>query len=78
MTAMPRQAVPRPRARPAAPPTDAVAGGTSGGGFQALATVLGGLPADLRASLFVVQHIHATFAPMLARRLGLLSRSISG
>jgi two-component system chemotaxis response regulator CheB len=32
-------------------------------------TVLGGLPSDLRAYLFVVQHIHPNFTPMLARRL---------
>jgi two-component system chemotaxis response regulator CheB len=32
--------------------------------------VLGGLPASLQAYLFVVQHIHPTFTPMLAHRLG--------
>jgi two-component system chemotaxis response regulator CheB len=32
--------------------------------------VLGALPADLPAYLFVVQHIHPRFTPVLARRLG--------
>ena len=51
-------------------PPAAVAIGASTGGPQALSTVLGGLPADLPAYLFVVQHIHPKFTPMLARRLG--------
>ncbi len=60
----------RSRARPAALPPPAVAIAASTGGPQALVAVLGGLPADLPAYLFVVQHIHPKFTPMLARRLG--------
>lgn len=48
----------------------AVAIGASTGGPQALLQLLGAIPADLPAYLFVVQHIHPRFTPMLARRLG--------
>lgn len=62
-----------PRARPAVrgarPAKAAVAIGASTGGPQALLTVLAHLPANLPAYLFVVQHIHPRFTPMLARRL---------
>ena len=51
----------------------AVAIGASTGGPQALKTVLGGLPADLPAVLFVVQHIHPRFTSMLAKRLSEVS-----
>ncbi len=59
----------RPAARWAGPGKAAVAIGASTGGPQALVTLLGNLPADLPAYLFVVQHIHPRFTPMLARRL---------
>lgn len=41
----------------------------STGGPAALAAVLGGLPADLGASILVVQHLPSGFAPRLARWL---------
>ena len=69
MRAAARPLPPQPRARPGALVRAAVAIGASTGGPQALLTVLGGLPADLPAYLFVVQHIHPKFTPMLARRL---------
>lgn len=69
MTAAARRAAPQPRARLAALLPAAVTLGASTGGPQALTTVLGGLPAGLQAYLFVVQHIHPKFTPMLARRL---------
>ena len=70
MTAAARPIPPQARARPGALLPAAVAIGASTGGPQALLTVLGGLPADLAAYLFVVQHIHPKFTSMLARRLG--------
>ncbi|HEV3261469.1 MAG TPA: chemotaxis-specific protein-glutamate methyltransferase CheB [Gemmataceae bacterium] len=44
--------------------------GASTGGPQALAHILGALPADFRAASIVIQHIGAEFAPSLARWLG--------
>ena len=44
--------------------------GTSAGGFAALRTVLGGLPADFPAAVFVVQHVgnpETSLAELLAR-----------
>lgn len=53
-----------------------VAVAASAGGLAALGTVLGGLPADLRAALVVVQHLDPTrkshLAPILARSTRLL------
>ena len=66
-TTLPPQA--RPAARWVGPGKAAVAIGASTGGPQALLRLLGQLPADLPAYLFVVQHIHPRFTPMLARRL---------
>ena len=47
-----------------------VAIGASSGGPAALVKVLGGLPAGLPASVVIVQHIDAQFAPGLATWLG--------
>lgn len=47
----------------------AVAIGASTGGPKALLEILGGLPADFPAYLFIVQHIHRRFTGLLARRL---------
>jgi two-component system response regulator WspF len=43
--------------------------GASTGGPQALAEILAGLPARLRAGVIIVQHVDATFAPGLAQWL---------
>lgn len=63
----------KPRARaPAGPPRARTSGGVlvaigaSSGGPTALAKLLGGLPGDLDASVVVVQHIDAQFAPGMA------------
>ncbi|MEM5787020.1 MAG: chemotaxis response regulator protein-glutamate methylesterase [Syntrophobacteraceae bacterium] len=42
-----------------------IAIGSSAGGPKALATILGGLPADFPGTLVIVQHIDAEFAPRL-------------
>lgn len=47
-----------------------VAIGASAGGPTALATVLGGLPADFAAAVVIVQHVDAQFAPGMAHWLG--------
>lgn len=47
----------------------AVVIGVSTGGPNALPTVIGQLPADLRVPVFVVQHMPAMFTRMLAERL---------
>jgi two-component system chemotaxis response regulator CheB len=47
----------------------AVVIGASTGGPKALGALLAGLPPDLPAYVFVVQHIHARFSPALARHL---------
>src|SRR5207302_10043764 len=53
--------------RPAAgPQPPLVALGASTGGPEALAQILGALPADLPAAVVVAQHIGAEFAPSLA------------
>lgn len=69
-----------PRTRPAPNPVvrsggalDAFAIVASTGGPVALATVLGGLPADLPVPIFVAQHIATGFAAGLVRWLGTVS-----
>jgi len=72
-----RMLTPRPvPALPATPPAKPAAGspqvlviGSSTGGPDALATLLGQLPADLRVPVVVVQHMPAVFTTMLAQRL---------
>jgi two-component system response regulator WspF len=61
------QAPPIAPAMVAAPPLDPlIAIGASAGGPAALAVVLAGLPRDLSASVVIVQHLDAQFAPGLA------------
>jgi two-component system response regulator WspF len=52
--------------RPAGTLPPLVALGASTGGPEALARLLGGLPADLPAAVVIAQHIAAEFAPSLA------------
>jgi two-component system response regulator WspF len=61
---VPADPAPGPAAAAAAPPLLAI--GASTGGPEALAQVLGGLPADFPAAVVIVQHIAAAFAPGLA------------
>jgi two-component system response regulator WspF len=62
--ATPREKVPeRRRSRGA---RRLVAVGASAGGPSALATLLGGLPADFDAAMVIVQHIDASFTPGMA------------
>ncbi len=53
-------------------PRDVIVMGASAGGIEALSAIVAGLPADLPASVFVVQHADASFASrlpeILARR----------
>src|SRR5262245_8744793 len=51
---------------------DIIVVGASSGGLQALSEVVGGLPARLRAAVFVVIHTSATNSDVLA---GLLERA---
>lgn len=67
---------PRPVARPAARPASlplsemrAVAIGISTGGPTTISTFLPGLPADLPAAIFLVQHMPAAFIPTYVSRL---------
>jgi two-component system response regulator WspF len=62
--AVPAAPATRPPPAGAAPPLLALAAST--GGPEALARVLGGLPADFPAAVVLVQHIAAAFAPGLA------------
>src|SRR5687768_11874756 len=47
-------------------PTDIIVVGASAGGIEALRTVVGALPADLPASLFIVLHTAAEAPGVLA------------
>lgn len=67
---------PRPVARPAARPASlplsemrAIAVGISTGGPTTISTFLPGLPADLPAAIFLVQHMPAAFIPTYVSRL---------
>ena len=63
---------PAARASPARPPAPAaalVAIGASAGGPGALASVLGGLPADFSAPIVIVQHVDRAFAEGMAQWL---------
>lgn len=67
---------PRPVARPAARPASlplsemrAIAIGISTGGPTTISTFLPGLPADLPATIFLVQHMPAAFIPTYVSRL---------
>jgi len=51
---------------------DIIVIGASAGGVSALKTLVAGLPGDLKASLFIVMHISATYSSMLPE---ILSRS---
>ena len=55
---------PWPRNPTTLPPLIAI--GASAGGPQALVTLLGGFPPDLKAAVVIVQHMDAQFAPNLA------------
>ena len=60
-------AAPRPGGEP--PPDPLVVLGASTGGPQALAEILGRLPARLGAGVIIVQHVDAAFAPGLGQWL---------
>jgi len=62
-----------PVAKPAAGIPQVLLVGSSTGGPDALATVLGQLPADLGVPVLVVQHMPPVFTTMLAQRLDRLS-----
>ena len=62
----------RPTVRPASPPSSemrAIAIGISTGGPTTISTLLPGLPADLPAAIFLVQHMPAAFIPTYVSRL---------
>jgi len=62
----------RPAVRPASPPSSemrAIAIGISTGGPTTISTFLPGLPADLPAAIFLVQHMPAAFIPTYVSRL---------
>ncbi|GAA1957795.1 chemotaxis response regulator protein-glutamate methylesterase [Nocardioides panacihumi] len=62
-----------PVAKPAAGSPQVLLVGSSTGGPDALATVLGQLPADLGVPVLVVQHMPPVFTTMLAQRLDRIS-----
>jgi len=53
----------------AMPGHDIIVIGTSAGGLEPLTTLAAGLPADLPAALFIVQHIPATGVSLLPQIL---------
>jgi two-component system chemotaxis response regulator CheB len=62
----------RPTVRPASPPSRemrAIAIGISTGGPTTISTLLPGLPGDLPAAIFLVQHMPAAFIPTYVSRL---------
>jgi two-component system response regulator WspF len=59
-------------------PVPLIAIGASTGGPEALAQVLTGLPATLRAAIVIVQHVNAEFAPGLAEWLTMRSHFPTG
>jgi two-component system chemotaxis response regulator CheB len=62
----------RPTVRPASPPSSemrAIAIGISTGGPTTISTFLPGLPTDLPAAIFLVQHMPAAFIPTYVSRL---------
>jgi two-component system chemotaxis response regulator CheB len=59
----------RPRAQARTAPFEVLAIGSSTGGPDALATVLGALPGDLSVPVVIVQHMPPIFTRMLAERL---------
>ncbi|HKK71023.1 MAG TPA: chemotaxis response regulator protein-glutamate methylesterase [Candidatus Krumholzibacteria bacterium] len=61
--------VPPPRGRERKSSVDLVAIGVSTGGPNALATVLGSLPADLGVPMVITQHMPPLFTKLLAQRL---------
>lgn len=72
----PAASPPRPLARPAVRPANlpssemrAIAIGISTGGPATISTFLPGLPADLPAAIFLVQHMPAAFIPTYVSRL---------
>ncbi len=70
--ASPPRSLARPAVRPASPPSSemrAIAIGISTGGPTTISTFLPGLPADLPAAIFLVQHMPAAFIPTYVSRL---------
>ena len=59
------------------PGHDIIVIGTSAGGLKALGAILGALPADINAVLFIVQHLAAD-KPTTVKLLGFLSESSPG
>ncbi|TCD04137.1 chemotaxis-specific protein-glutamate methyltransferase CheB [Erythrobacteraceae bacterium CFH 75059] len=65
----PPSRAPRPGKRPRV-----VAIGASTGGVHAINAVLGGLPAEFALPILITQHLPASFVPVFARQLELVSR----
>jgi len=49
---------------------DIIVIGTSSGGLKALSAVLSGIPADIAAAIFIVQHLAADRESLLPTLLG--------